>query len=286
MKKYYTYTVKKLITVQELISVEYFEVGKDFLYPEEAHGFYEFLFAEKGGLICETQKERIALREGDFLLIPPNVAHRSFSAEGIGNSAIMCVCFKSKSGVLSIIGGKNDLNDEERELTSKILSEARETFVFPFDKKLTLNPNPRLGSQQLIENYIEELLIKLVQRATYNNEKFQIALNSRGAKKQLVEETVKILKSGLYSRVTLTDVSNRMFYSKTYLNSIFKELKGVTIMQYYQELKVEEAKRLLRKKESVTAVSEKLSFDSPQYFAKVFKQRAGMTPKEYREKGS
>ncbi len=93
-----------------------------------------------------------------------------------------------------------------------------------------------------------------------------------------------MLKGALYSRITLTDISNRLFYSKTYLNSIFKESKGVTIMQYYRDLKIEESKRLLRKKESVTAVSEKLSFESPQYFVKVFKQRVGMTPKEYRKK--
>jgi AraC-like DNA-binding protein len=52
-------------------------------------------------------------------------------------------------------------------------------------------------------------------------------------------------------------------------------------MQYYQGLKIEEAKRLLDKNERVTAVSEKLSFESPQYFAKVFKQRVGKTPTEY-----
>jgi two-component system response regulator YesN len=53
-------------------------------------------------------------------------------------------------------------------------------------------------------------------------------------------------------------------------------------MQYYQGLKIEEAKCLLGKKESITAVSENLSFENPQYFAKVFKQRTGKTPTEYR----
>ena len=283
MKKYYIYTVKKLITVQEFISIEYFEVGTDFLYPKEAHDFYEFLFVEKGGLICETEKERLVLEEGDFLLIPPNTYHSSFSAECAENSVIMCVCFKSRSGVLSVINGKNRLEEEERELTSKILTEARATFVFPFNKKLALNANPRLGSQQLIEIYIEELLIKLIQRATYNNDKFQVAADSESSKKYLVGETLKILKKRLYSRVSLSDISESLFYSKTYLNSIFKEATGDTIMQYYQGMKIEEAKRLLGTKESVTSVSEKLCFENPQYFSKVFKQRVGTTPKEYRE---
>ena len=281
MKKYYTYTVKKLITVQEFISIEYFEVGTDFLRPDEAHTFYEFLFVEKGGFVCETQKERAVLEEGDFFLIPPNTVHHSFYAGNEENSVIICVCFKSKSGAIPIIGGKKHLRKEEVELIYKILAEARETFVFPFDKKLTLNSSPRLGSQQLIENYIEELLIRLVQQATYNSDKFQIAADSESSKKYVVGEIVKILKDGLYSKVTLSEISDRMFYSKTYLNSIFKEVNGITIMQYYQDLKIEEAKRLLGKMSSVTAVSEKLAFESPQYFAKVFKQRVGKTPTAY-----
>ena len=159
---------------------------------------------EKGGLVCEIENEKLTLKQGDFVLIPPNAFHRSFSAEGVENSVIMCVCFKSKSGALSVIRGKNHLDKEASELTSKILSEARATFVFPFDKKLTLNQNPRLGSQQLIENYIEELLIKLIQEETYNSDRFQVAADSESSKKYLVDEITKILKNGLCRRVSLS----------------------------------------------------------------------------------
>jgi AraC-like DNA-binding protein len=54
-------------------------------------------------------------------------------------------------------------------------------------------------------------------------------------------------------------------------------------MQYYQALKIDEAKLLLNKKESITSVSEKLCFESPQYFAKVFKAKVGETPTKYRK---
>jgi AraC-like DNA-binding protein len=74
-----------------------------------------------------------------------------------------------------------------------------------------------------------------------------------------------------------------MFYSKTYLNGVFKEIKGVTIMQYYQDLKINEAKKLLTKKESISSVSEKLCFESPQYFSKAFKAKVGKTPTKYKK---
>ncbi len=283
MKKYYTYTVKKLITVQHLVTIEYIQVGKDFFYPEESHLFYEFVYVEKGSIICKTQNENVVLGKHDFFLIPPNLSHSYCVEDAEETAVIMVVCFKSKSNIMPIINGIKHLEGDVEELVQKILAEARATFVFPFDKKLTLNSHPRLGSQQLIENYIEELLIRLVQLTTYNNQSFQIATDSFDVKKSITKEIVKLLEKNVYSKITLSDICNQMFYSKTYLNEVFKEIKGVTIMQYYQELKINAAKTLLNEKESITSISEKLCFESPQYFAKAFKAKVGKTPTEYKK---
>lgn len=282
MKKYYTYTVKKLITVQHLVTIEHLDLEENFHYPEESHPFYEFVYAEKGCVICKTQGQNIRLNKHDFFLIPPNQAH-SYCVENLGNATVTIVCFKSNSNIISIINGIKHLDSEIREVIEKILVEARSTFVFPFDKKLTLISQPKLGSQQLIENYIEEILIKLVQQATYNNENLQVATSTLDIKKSITKEIVGLLEKNLYSKITLSDICNQVFYSKTYLNGVFKEIKGVTIMQYYQELKINEAKILLAKKESVTSVSEKLRFESPQYFSKAFKAKVGKTPTKYKK---
>ena len=282
MKKYYTYTVKKLITVQHLVTIEYLEALENFFYPEESHPFYEFVYVEKGEITCKTQSEKIVLGEHDFFLIPPDFLH-SYEVSAGKNATVLVVCFKSKSNIIPIISGVKHPRGEVRELIEKILTEARATFVFPFDKKLTLNAQPRLGSQQLIENYIEEVLIKLVQSVTYNNQNIQVATNATDVKNSITKEIVKLLEGNVYEKITLSQICRQTFYSKTYLNAIFKELKGVTIMQYYQDLKINEAKKLLDKKESITSISEKLCFESPQYFAKAFKARVGKTPTEYRK---
>lgn len=282
MKKYYTYTVKKLITVQHLVTIEYLEFKNDFCYPEESHPFYEFVYVEQGGINCKTENDNVVLHKNDFFLISPDVRH-SYYLEETESAVVLVVCFKSKSNIISAVSGKRRLDESVRELIKKILSEARATFKFPFDKKLTLNERPRLGSQQLIENYIEEVLIKLVQTETYKNQNIQIATNSHDVKKSVTEEVVSVLENNVYSKISLSDICKHTFYSKTYLNCAFKEVKGVTIMQYYQDLKIKEAKLLLDKKESISQISEKLCFESPQYFAKAFKSKVGKTPTEYKK---
>ncbi len=282
MKKYYTYTVKKLITVQHIVTIEYLRVGRDFFYPEESHAFYEFVYVDKGTIACKTDGKKIKLSENDIYLIPPQMCHCYMSGEA-AKAEVLVVCFKSKSNIIPIVKGINHPDTEIKELIKKIIKEARETFVFPFDEKLTLNENPKLGSQQLIENYIEEVLIKLVQEATYNNKNVKISANASAAKSSVVNEVVKMLEKNIYGKITLSDISGHMFYSKTYLNGVFKEIKGTTIKQYYQDIKIKEAKALLDKKESIASISEKLCFESPQHFAKVFKAKVGKTPTEYKK---
>jgi AraC-like DNA-binding protein len=87
----------------------------------------------------------------------------------------------------------------------------------------------------------------------------------------------------LYSKITLTEISRQTFYSKTFLNTIFKKNTGASIMQYYTMLKVDEAKRLLREKVSSSEVSAKLKFESPTYFTKVFKKYTNLTPSAYKK---
>ena len=73
-----------------------------------------------------------------------------------------------------------------------------------------------------------------------------------------------------------------MFYSKTYLNNIFKKNTGASIMHFYTSLKIKESKKLIRDGLSVSEISNKLYFDSPNYFSKVFKKYTGKTPSEYK----
>ncbi len=281
MKRYYTYTVKKLVTVQHLVTVEYLQVGADFSYPEEIHDFYEFVFVEQGRITCKTNTEQVSLKKHDFLLISPNTAH-SYCVDSQMPSTIMIVCFKSKSGIISTAKGVHHLEEELTELINKILKEAKATFVFPFDKKLTLNDHPRLGSQQLIENYIEELLIRLVQAATYQQDLIQVVSTPQDIRHSIVKEIKQLLNDHIETKITLTEISHRLLYSKTYLNDIFKDATGATIMHYYQDLKVQRACQLLQTHVPVCAVSERLNFDTPQYFARIFKQKTGMTPSEYK----
>jgi two-component system response regulator YesN len=56
-------------------------------------------------------------------------------------------------------------------------------------------------------------------------------------------------------------------------------------MEYYTDLKIKTAKKLLRENElSVKEIAEKLCFDTSNYFSKTFKKFTGSTPTDYKKK--
>lgn len=55
-------------------------------------------------------------------------------------------------------------------------------------------------------------------------------------------------------------------------------------MEYYNLLKIEKSKQLLRENNlTVSEISDKLCYDSPNYFTKKFKKTVGTTPLKYKK---
>jgi len=142
---------------------------------------------------------------------------------------------------------------------------------------------PVFGAQQMVESSIEKLLIYLVRRQILKNEDIVFVMNSEELENSLSNDIIKLLKSRVYSNISLDEISQQTFYSKTFLNGIFKKSTGMTIMKYYNMLKIQEAKKLLRDSIPVAAIANQLNFESATYFTKVFKKYTQMTPTEYKK---
>ena len=63
----------------------------------------------------------------------------------------------------------------------------------------------------------------------------------------------------------------------------FKSATGITLIDYVQNLRIEEAKRLLESgKQPVEAISVNVSYEDVSFFRRVFKRLTGLTPSQYR----
>ena len=282
MKKYFNHQTKKALRVQNLITIESLDVSKGFSYPEEIHDFFEFVYVDSGNIICYFEDTPIELNQGDFFLILPEKKH-FYEAVKQNSASIFIVCFRCKSEIISVLNKKTKLNKETKAIISEIVSESKKAFKFPFKKKLKIADTPIFGAQQLVESNVEKLLIQLIRAEMSDGGSVQLVMSSVELENNLVNDIISILKCHIYSKIGLDEICKHTYYSKTFLNTIFKKSTSHPIMQYYNILKIEEAKKLLRENVPANEIAQKLNFDSATYFTKVFKKYVKMTPSEYKK---
>lgn len=282
MKRYFNHQVNKAVVIQNLITIESLDVTKEFTYPEEKHTFYEFVYVDKGNIYCHLEERDIQLTQGDFLLIPPHKRHFYYNIED-ESAALFIVCFRCGSEILSILENKIPLSKELKLLLADIVQESKNAFQFPFNRKLKPLENPLYASQQLVENNIEKLLIHLVRNETKENESIKLVMDSVEKEHNLIDDILTLLNTHLYGRISLEYISQQTYYSKAYLNNIFNKHVGASIMQYYNRLKIKEAKKLLREEQPPSWIALQLGFESATYFTKAFKKQTGMTPSAYKK---
>jgi transcriptional regulator GlxA family with amidase domain len=63
----------------------------------------------------------------------------------------------------------------------------------------------------------------------------------------------------------------------------FKNCTGVALIDYVQNLRIEEAKRLLESTDrAADEISAEVGYEDPSFFRRLFKRRAGLSPSQYR----
>ncbi|MFD0713124.1 response regulator [Paenibacillus sp. GCM10027626] len=105
-------------------------------------------------------------------------------------------------------------------------------------------------------------------------------------KKKLVEQAISYIKSS-YNRkeLTLSDIAAAVGISDKYLNTLVKEVTGMTANHMIIRLRMEEAAKLLKDPVNrIYEICEKIGYADQDHFRETFKKQYGLTPTEYRNR--
>ncbi|WP_168121077.1 response regulator [Paenibacillus sp. HB172176] len=84
--------------------------------------------------------------------------------------------------------------------------------------------------------------------------------------------------------LTLHEVALRNHVSPNYLSYLFKKETGHNMWEYVIRLRMEESKRLLTQTDLRRyEISERVGYESPEHFSKIFKKYFGMSPSELKQ---
>lgn len=279
--------LKEDFKIHSLITVHYFEYTRHFEFEGESHDFWEMIYVDKGSVEIMTREGNFPLYRGQITFHYPNQWHSIRTADD-ANTNVIILSFDCRSKEMRFFRNRTlDTTNHIRLLLSKIIEEAKNVYASPlgdpYTKKLVRKTEPLFGAEQLIQINLTEILIFLM-RSTQSASTPSTSIASLNLKRQpkVVLDVISYLEENAHKKVTFDEVMAHVSMSKTALKELFRSSTGMSVMQYFSQLKTDRAKMLIRDNYyNITQISSMLGFESIHYFSRWFKKQTGMSPLEY-----
>ena len=279
--------LKEEFKIESLVSLHYFEFARDFIFRGERHNFWELLYVDKGDAEVMADNSGYKLTQGDLIFHRPNEFHSVWANKKTAPNIIV-VSFFCNSEAMKFFEGKiYSIGDYEKNILGNIIKEGFKAFLPPFNdplKNTLIRKNDdSFASEQMIQIYLQTLLISLVRK----NIHLQIGERlSSVAKERTEDDIIKRLDSYLMENIecnlNLRDICSHMKMSRTHLVTLYKSKKGMGVIEFFKELKIEKAKICIREEcLNLTEISEKLGYNSIHSFSRHFRKVTDMSPSEY-----
>lgn len=108
----------------------------------------------------------------------------------------------------------------------------------------------------------------------------------QASQKRLDLQKIRAYLDQNYSqRITLDQLSEQFYINKFYLSKIFSKQYGMTIQQYLIQLRITQAKQLLRFSDlPIEKIAAQCGIPDPNYFSRLFRKVEGIAPGEFRRR--
>ncbi|MCD8149138.1 MAG: helix-turn-helix transcriptional regulator, partial [Clostridiales bacterium] len=109
-------------------------------------------------------------------------------------------------------------------------------------------------------------------------------VNLESNKEEYIFSQIQKLMEKSNGRISRKELSDQLNYDDHYLNRIVNRQTGMSIKEYGQMFLLREASQLLlQTNQNITEIINHLGLSNRTYFYKIFQNRYGVTPKEFRD---
>lgn len=262
--------------IEKIITAKYFDelLVANTPWNKTSMGF-TLLWLVNGTAEITVKSRHIKLNQSQLAVISPNT--------------VFSVDFDIKSGVrfafVEFAAKDNHRLDDIANRNITISGREKELL---FDFFRTASTVCEEQHSALRKDYLHSLLKTLLLRLILNKKAPMCLLPERMkmqthiSDQRITSDIKRYLKEHLYCNVSLEDLSRNIGASTNTMNRIFKKDTGSSIIEYFLQIKTEEAIKLIIEGElSFRSISEKLCFGSPEYFSRIFKKKTGLTPTDF-----
>ena len=272
-----------------LPSIHYFEFGDGFEDALEAHEPWELVYVDRGSCGIVADDRSFVLNQGEMYFHKPFEQHMLKVVKGIAPN-IFIVTFSSTSPAMRFFENRRlTASLETKQQISAILHEASSTFDLPFNDPrmgtLRLREDEGLwGGEQTVLARLELMLVEIIRNNRHYPTKPKHFLSKEIVDDEFALRIIRFMEERLYGRFTMEELARELAFGKTYISQYFSRVCGYSVLDYFNMMKINEAKRLIRESgHNFFEISEMLMFSNSHYFSTVFKKYTGMTPTQYKK---
>ncbi len=100
---------------------------------------------------------------------------------------------------------------------------------------------------------------------------------------RIIEKAKCLLMERMNQPVNMQDLAGELNVGYSWFRRMFRQYTGLSPAHYHQQLRLNRACEQLRATDiPIALISQDLGFDSPEYFARIFKAKTNYSPREYR----
>mgnify|MGYP000009656499 FL=1 len=153
-----------------------------------------------------------------------------------------------------------------------------EEIVHLFHQAIEVAERENAYFQQLlagIANHLLGLMYCLDRNNQFNKSQYMV---------DKINQARVLMHENLESTISVQDIAERVGMSYSSFRKLFKEYTGLSPASYFQDLKLQRAKDLLRFTQySIKEIAYSLNFESPDYFSTQFRKKVGKKPSDFRD---
>jgi AraC-like DNA-binding protein len=256
------------------------------------HEFIEIAFIAYGSCMHTYHGYDVKLIPGDVFVITPHEEHSYkvsaktviynclFYPEALGEDWDKLRNIKSIFDLL-IVEPFYRLESERQAILHLEPSEAAS--LESLLKKMVEEQEKKHGDFELIQK--SNLIILLCLLGRVWEKQFNESKILYGGKRDLLAEAIHFIENNTNSELKIEDIAARVYLSPNYFRKVFKELTGLTLIEYINRIRISKACKLLNEENMmVSQVAEMVGINDLNYFSRLFKSLAGCTPSEFKKK--
>jgi AraC-like DNA-binding protein len=230
---------------------------------------YQINYITEGEGIMETRDGTYPIREGSVILLHPNVWHRYRPLRHIG-------WMEHYVGFIGEMADKMFRSSEWLADTPVLQIGFQENIINSFQEIFNHVITERPGYHQVCSGIVVQILGQII--SIKKNENFRHSLIEKA-----IQKACLIIRDNPAKNLDIKELANGLSVNYSLFRKTFKKYTGLSPMQYHTSLRMKQAVYLLTNTDlSMKEISFNLGFCSVFYFSKLFKEKTGRTPSEFR----